>query len=95
MGVAKKNPGRKGHARHIVRESPGVQFQTISATVPKEIVMGVKAKTGKRGFSRFVASAMARELTQRYRDEFVAAAEREHGPVDEKRLKEILALLDA
>ncbi len=49
--------------------------QPISATVPSAIVQEVRKLTGKRGFSRFVATALAHELQRRAMDEFLAHAE--------------------
>ena len=87
--VKPKAGRRNGPAEAVAK------LRTISATVPEEIARQVKAETGKRGFSKFVARAIARELLRKRREEFVRDAEETSGPVDEKRLRAVLALLDA
>jgi hypothetical protein len=96
--MAKQQAAKLRRARRpapVERRDGDIGFETISVSVPREIVRVVRAKAGKRGFSRFVARAMARELTQQYREEYVKAAERIHGPLTEVEILEGLALLDA
>lgn len=52
-------------------------YEAISATVPSAIVTAVRARTAKRDFSRFVATALARELTREARTEYLEHAERD------------------
>jgi hypothetical protein len=42
----------------------------------------IRAKVGKRKFSRFVGRALARELVDQNRAAYVTSFEKNHGPVD-------------
>jgi len=66
--------------------------QTVAASVPRALTEAVRAKVGKREFSRFVARAMARELLDQNRAAYVTSYEKDHGPIDPQltaRLEEI------
>jgi len=57
--------------------------ETIAASVPRGLIDEVRARVGKREFSRFVAEALAAELISRNRLEYVSELESIHGPVDQ------------
>jgi hypothetical protein len=68
--------------------------QTVAASVPRALTEAVRAKVGKREFSRFVARAMARELLDRNRAAYVTSYEEDHGPIDPQlttRLEDLFA----
>ncbi len=91
-----KAPRRK---RRItpVEDDPLTRFagpaQTIAASVPRALTAAIRAKIGKREFSRFVGQALARELVDQNRAAYVASFERDHGPVDPKLTARLEALL--
>jgi hypothetical protein len=80
-----------------VEDDPLTRFagpaQTIAASVPRALTAAIRAKIGKREFSRFVAQALARELVDQNRAAYVASFERDHGPVDPKLTARLEALL--
>jgi len=65
-----------------VLERFGGAATTIAASVPKELIDEIRVRTGRREFSRFVATSLARELIDRSRADLVAEMEAAHGPVD-------------
>jgi hypothetical protein len=67
--------------------------QTIAASVPRALTAAIRAKIGKREFSRFVGRALARELVDQNRAAYVASFERDHGPVDPQLTARLEALL--
>jgi hypothetical protein len=94
--VRKRNAKlRRRRGASVAPKGDGAGFEIISVSVPREIVRAIRAEAGKRGFSRFVARAMATELTRHYQAEFVKAAERVHGPLTEAEIREADALLEA
>jgi hypothetical protein len=66
--------------------------QTIAASVPRALTVAIRAKVGKREFSRFVARALARELVDESRAAYVASYEKDHGPVDSQLTARLEAL---
>ena len=56
--------------------------QTVAASVPRSLTAAIRAKVGKREFSRFVGRALARELVDQNRAAYVASFEKEHGRID-------------
>ncbi len=71
----------------------GGPAETIAASLPKELADAVRSQVGKRGFSRFVGRALARELVDQNRAAYVGGMESIHGPVDPElvaRLEEVL-----
>ncbi len=58
--------------------------ETVSASVPSELVERVRASIGPREFSSFVSYAMERELVRLNRARFLALMEGEAGPPDPK-----------
>lgn len=85
MAVAK----RRKSAKNAVAES---KYEAISATVPTSIVSAVRARTTKRDFSRFVATALARELTRQARTDFLEHVEIDR-PIDDVELQDAIARL--
>lgn len=68
------------------------KYEAISVTVPAAIVREVRARTAKRDLSRFVATAIARELTREARTDFLIHAEAER-PVDDAELRAAISAL--
>jgi len=56
--------------------------ETIAATIPRALADAVRAQTGKRGFSRFIAQAMHRELRRCDLETLVNELIAEVGPID-------------
>jgi len=67
--------------------------ETIAASIPRALAVAVRARTGKREFSRFVAQAMHRELLRRNLESFVSDLIAEFGPSDPADLREIDELM--
>jgi hypothetical protein len=57
------------------------------------LTIAIRAKIGKREFSRFVGRALARELVDQNRAAYVASYETDHGPLDPKLTARLEALL--
>lgn len=66
-----------------------------SITMPAETSQGVRSRVGARGFSGYVATAVARQLERDALDELIAQMEAEHGPVDEDQIAGIMQRLMA
>src|ERR1700677_2961487 len=66
--------------------------QTIAASVPRALTVAIRAKIGKREFSRFVGRALARELVDQSRAAYVASFEKDHGSVDPQLTARLEAL---
>ena len=66
-----------------------------SVSMPASISEGVRSRVGARGFSAYVASAVARQLERDALDEALARMEAEHGPVDEADVDAVLARLSS
>ncbi len=64
-----------------------------SVSMPATISEGVRARVGARGFSAYVAAAVARQLERDALDDALARMEVEHGPVDEADVDRVLAKL--
>jgi hypothetical protein len=94
--LAMKTPRSK---RPIFRadDDPLTRFagpaQTIAASVPRALTVAIRAKIGKREFSRFVGQALARELVDQNRAAYVASFEKDHGPIDPQLTARLEALL--
>jgi hypothetical protein len=65
---------------------------TVAASVPRALTAAIRAKVGKREFSRFVGRALARELVDQNRAAYVASFEKDHGPVDPQLTARLEAL---
>ncbi len=68
--------------------------QTVAASVPRALTVAIRAKVGKREFSRFVARALARELVDQNRAAYVVSYEKQHGPIDSQLTDRLEALFD-
>lgn len=66
-----------------------------SVTMPSDTSEGVRARVGSRGFSAYVASAVARQLERDALNDILAQMETEHGPVDEAEVAAIVDRLTA
>ena len=66
------------------------RFEKHSVSLPAEMSEGVRSRVGTRGFSAYVAQAVARQLERDALDDVLARMESEHGPVDED---EVLAIM--
>jgi hypothetical protein len=66
--------------------------ETVAASVPRALTVAIRAKVGKREFSRFVGRALARELVDQNRAAYVASFEKDHGSVDRQLTARLEAL---
>jgi hypothetical protein len=66
--------------------------ETVAASVPRALTAAIRAKVGKREFSRFVGRALARELVDQNRAAYVASFEKDHGPLDPQLTARLEAL---
>jgi hypothetical protein len=64
-----------------------------SVTIPAVTSEGVRARVGKRGFSSYVAQAVARQLERDALDDVLLRMQAEHGPVDEGAVAQIMQRL--
>lgn len=74
-----------------MNSSPGVEKHSV--TMPAATSESVRARVGSRGFSAYVAGAVARQLERDAIDDALARMEAEHGPVDEEKVVAIMARL--
>ncbi len=66
-----------------------------SVTMPAETSEGVRSRVGARGFSAYIAGAVARQLERDALDDLLAEMEAEHGAVDEAEVSAIRVRLTA
>lgn len=93
---------RKNPEQIVVEPSDGIDVlarysgvaTTIAASVPKDLADEIRKRVGKREFSRFVATALARELIDRNRAEYITEMEAIHGPVDPDFLRQLEEAFD-
>jgi len=76
-----------------MRESVGAEKHSV--TIPADTSAGVRARVGKRGFSAYIAGAVARQLERDALDDILERMATEHGPVDEDAVAAIMARLSA
>lgn len=69
----------------------GVEKRSVS--LPTETSEAVRERVGARGFSAYVARAVARQLRRDALDDILAEMESKHGPVDEEALAELMSRL--
>ena len=69
----------------------GVEKHSVS--IPAATSESVRSRVGARGFSGYVAAAVARQLERDALDDALARMEAEHGAVDEKDVEAIFARL--
>ncbi|MCL2464450.1 MAG: CopG family transcriptional regulator [Micrococcales bacterium] len=74
-------------------ELAGVEKHSV--TIPAPTSQGVRSRVGMRGFSAYVAAAVARQLERDALDDVLADMERQHGPVDEDEVSAIMRRLSA
>lgn len=60
-----------------------------TVSLPKTTVAAVEQRVGARGFSRYTAQALARQLERDRLDEALADLDRANGPVDEATLEQV------
>ena len=70
-----------------------VGMEKHSVTIPAATSEDVRARVGKRGFSAYVADAVARQLQRDALDDIIARKEAKNGPVDEQAVAAIMARL--
>lgn len=73
--------------------SAGVEKHSV--TMPTETSQGVRSRVGARGFSAYVAAAVARQLERDALSDLLSELEAEHGPVDETEVAAIMGRLTA
>ena len=66
-----------------------------SVTMPAGTSEGVRSRVGARGFSAYVAGAVARQLERDALDDILTDMEAEHGRVDEAEVAAIMERLGA
>lgn len=64
-----------------------------SVTMPANTSEGVRARVGSRGFSAYVAGAVARQLERDALNDILTQMEADHGSVDEAEVAEIMERL--
>lgn len=64
-----------------------------SVLMPATVCKGVRARSGLRGFSAYVAGAVARQLERDALDDMLERLDAEHGAVDEGEVAAIMARL--
>jgi hypothetical protein len=69
----------------------GVEKHSVS--MPAATSESVRSRVGARGFSGYVAAAVARQLERDALDDALARMEAAHGPVDEDEVAAIFARL--
>ncbi|MFH9178290.1 hypothetical protein [Streptomyces albogriseolus] len=65
----------------------------VSVSLHEGTIAALKQRTGRRGMSAFVEALIQRELERERLRELVAAAEAEHGPVDQQAVDAKRAIL--
>jgi hypothetical protein len=84
------------HTNSDPRDQSGHRtFERISASIPQPIVAEMRKRVGKRGLSQFVARAIARELLDMNRADYLAECERLGGPLDPAELAEAFRMLES
>lgn len=71
----------------------GTAAEKHSVTIPADTSEGVRSRVGARGFSAYVAGAVARQLERDALDDVLAQMEVDHGPVDEAEVALIMERL--
>ncbi|MEW2630188.1 hypothetical protein AB0903_00615 [Streptomyces sp. NPDC048389] len=56
--------------------------RVTSVSLRAETLEAIRARAGKQGVSSYIEEAVQRQLQREAIDEYIAAAEAEHGPVD-------------
>jgi hypothetical protein len=58
---------------------------------PEELIASIRARTGRGGFSQYVAQAVERKLRQELLSELVDEFTAEHGPIHDELLQQAAA----
>ncbi len=90
MAAAKSRKTKPPSVSFLLDPGP---TQTISATIPENILQQVRETVGRRGLSAFVTKALRRELIRMNRERYVAMVEAESGPLPEALLAEARRML--
>lgn len=69
------------------------EVEKHSISIPTSLSEGVRTRVGARGFSGYVARAVARQLERDALDDVLAEMAAAHGPADEGELTTILERL--
>ncbi len=64
----------------------------VSVSMPPEVSAAVRARVGRREFSRYVTAAVRRQLERDQLDALLAEMEAVNGPVSAEMLEEVEAL---
>jgi len=62
------------------------RVQKVSVSMPEELNLAIRERTGPGGFSRFVAEAADKRLRGELLDEYLDALDRIYGPVPQELL---------
>lgn len=73
--------------------SAAIGMEKRSVSIPVTISEAVRARAGLRGFSAYVAGAVARQLERGALDDVLERLDAEHGAVDEDEVAAIMARL--
>lgn len=73
--------------------SAPVHVEKHSVSIPASTSEGIRARVGSRGFSSYVAGAVARHLERDALEDALGRMEPEHAPVDEDAVVEIMERL--
>lgn len=65
----------------------------VSVSLHEGTIAALKQRTGRRGMSAYVEALIQRELERERLRELIAAAEAEHGPVDQQAVDAKRAIL--
>jgi Arc/MetJ-type ribon-helix-helix transcriptional regulator len=64
----------------------------MSVSMPPEVLAAVRARVGRREFSRYVTAALRRQFERDQLDALLAEMEAVNGPVSAEMLEEVEAL---
>lgn len=68
-------------------------LKKCSVSMPLSMAEDVRARVGARGFSAYVAGAVARQLERDALDDLLRRLDAEHGSADEEEIAAIMARL--
>lgn len=76
-------------ARAVEPTSSGSRAEKVSVSLPADLSDEVRRRVGARGFSRFVAAAVRRQIERDDLDALLAEMEATNGPVPPTLLAEV------